>query len=74
MHSHKNLPLNSSGMPILRELAHVVAEPLSIIVEKSWQSGQAPTDWKRRNPLLERKTRKTRGVQASHLTSELGHE
>lgn len=28
MHSHKNLPWNSSGMPILGELAHVVAKLL----------------------------------------------
>ncbi|KFP80807.1 hypothetical protein N311_09393, partial [Apaloderma vittatum] len=51
----KNLKLHKSMGPdeihprVLREVADEVARLFSIISERSWQSGEVPTDWKRGN-------------------------
>ncbi|GAB0183771.1 mitochondrial enolase superfamily member 1 [Grus japonensis] len=34
---------------VLRELADVIVRPLSIIFQRSWESGEVPVDWKLAN-------------------------
>lgn len=32
---------------VLRELANVIARPLSIIFERFWRTGEVPEEWKK---------------------------
>ncbi|KFV56932.1 hypothetical protein N328_02555, partial [Gavia stellata] len=46
---HKSMGPNQMHPRVLREWAHAVAKPLTMIFEKSRQSGEVPDDWKKGN-------------------------
>jgi len=58
--------MGSNGMHprVLRELADVIAEPLSIIFERSWRTGEVREDLRKANvsPIFKRARRRTQGT------------
>ncbi|KFV79883.1 RNA-directed DNA polymerase from mobile element jockey, partial [Struthio camelus australis] len=46
---HKSMGPDGMHPRVLRELADVMARPLSIVLERSWRTGEVPEDWKKAN-------------------------
>jgi len=47
--THKSMRLDGIHPRVLKELAGVLAKPLSIICQQSWLTGEVPDDWKLAN-------------------------
>ncbi|KGL80585.1 hypothetical protein N309_11346, partial [Tinamus guttatus] len=47
--THKSTGPDGMHPRVLRELAGVIAQPLSIIFERSWRVEEVPEDWKKAN-------------------------
>ncbi|GAB0182821.1 mitochondrial enolase superfamily member 1 [Grus japonensis] len=46
---HKSMGPDGMHPRVLRELADVIARPLSIIFKRSWRTGEVPEDWRKAN-------------------------
>jgi len=46
---HKSMGPDGMHPRVLRKLADAIAEPLSIIFERSWKTGEVPEDWRKAN-------------------------
>ncbi|KFP56976.1 RNA-directed DNA polymerase from mobile element jockey, partial [Cathartes aura] len=75
LHIRKSLGPDRMYPEVLRELADVIARPLSIIFDRSWQLGEVPKDWRkaRVTPIFKKGKKNDLGnYRLVSLTSMLG--
>jgi len=49
LHAHKSMGPEEKHLRVLRELADIIEEPLSIIFERFWRTGEVPEGWTKAN-------------------------
>ncbi|KFP90098.1 Putative 115 kDa protein in type-1 retrotransposable element R1DM, partial [Apaloderma vittatum] len=72
---HKSMGPDEIHPQVLKELVVEVPRPLAIVFERSWQSGEVPTDWKRATitPIFKKGTKdNSRNYRPVSLTSVPG--
>jgi len=75
LYAHKSMGPDGMHPRVLRELADVIAEPLSIISERSWRTREVPEDWRKPNvtPVFKKGKKEDPGnYRPVSLTSILG--
>ncbi|OPJ83128.1 hypothetical protein AV530_010538 [Patagioenas fasciata monilis] len=60
---HKTMGPDGMNSQVFKELAEVIARPLSIISDKSWETGEVPEDWRKANvtPVFKKVKKEDRG-------------
>ena len=56
LNKHKSIGPDEMHPRVLRKLADIVDNPLSVISNRSWHSGEVPVDWRKGNivPIFEK--------------------
>ncbi|CAM5161589.1 unnamed protein product, partial [Natator depressus] len=76
---HKFMEPDALHPRVLKELVDVIAEPLAVIFENSWRSGEVPDNWKKANVVPIFKKREGGGswklqARQPHLSPWKNHE